>query len=217
MTRLSSTSMWVHNFFSNFSLFVFSSLTPHRPNARSMQRRSKTTKKRSKKSKRSKEKSVEINKPGLNNEVMRNIEFKLSIEVADVASPTPHVKETLESIAAGPIRRLTGRHHLPSWVECTEEERKRVGFIGNSITLKNVRYTRDRRMATVTRRTYTSKHQKNYFTVEEIVDIIVRFERLDRPKSCILNDGLIERDEVTFDGMGRFRGDDKSCFNVRWF
>ena len=64
----------------------------------------------------------------------------------------------------------------------------------------------------MTRRTYTSKHHKNYFTVKEIVDIIVRFERLDRPKSRIIHDGRIERDDIVFGGMRSFCGDDKSCF-----
>ena len=37
-----------------------------------------------------------------------------------------------------------------------------------------------------------------------MVDIIVKFfQRLDRPKGCILNDGRIERDEVIFDGLRR--------------
>lgn len=164
-------------------------------------------------------KSDEIHKPGLVKDVMRNIKFTLNIEVADVASPTAYVKETLETITAGPIRILTDdrRRHLPSWVDCTEEERKRVGFIGNSITLQNVRHTGDRRIATLTRRTYTSKHQKNYFTVEEIVDILVRFERLDRPKSRMIHDGRIERDEITFDGMRRHHDHDGYFYSMYWF
>ena len=95
------------------------------------------------------------------------------------------------------------------------EERKQVGFIGNSITLKNVRHTADQRVATVTRRTHTSKHKKNYFTVEEMKNIIVKFERLDRPKGCILNDGRIERDEVIFDRLRRWCGESRYC--VCWF
>lgn len=173
---------------------------------------------KSKKSKRRTMESVEIHKPGLVKEVMRNMDFTLVIDVADVASPTPHVKETLESITAGPIRLIddSRRHLVDPRVECTEEEHTRVGFIGNSITLKNVRYTHDRRIATVTRRTYTSKHQKNYFTVKEIVDIVVRFERLDRPKSRIIHDGRIERDDIVFNGMRHSCRDDRSCFSVEW-
>ena len=38
---------------------------------------------------RSKLESVDIHQPGLVREVMRNIDFKLNIEVADVASPPP--------------------------------------------------------------------------------------------------------------------------------
>ena len=153
-----------------------------------------------------------INGSGLK-DVMRNISFQLNIDVVDVPSPTVHVKETLESIVAGPIRKLTNsRYNLPEWVECRVDERKQIGFIGNSITLKNVRHTADHRIATVTRRTYSSKHKKNYFTVEELVDILVRFERLDRPKSCILNDGRIDRGNI-FLGLHK---ESSSCYSVRW-
>jgi hypothetical protein len=162
--------------------------------------------------------SSEINKPGLCKEIMRNIRFKLNIDVTDTADSTPYVKETLESIAVGTIRRVANTRYT-EWVECTLEERKQVGFIGNSITLENVRYTPDRRIATVTRRTYSSKHKKNYLTLEEIVDIIVRFERLDRPKGRILNDGRIERDEVIFHRMRRCCGGHipgRPCYRVCW-
>ena len=60
------------------------------------------------------------------------------------------------------MRLANDRHGYPEQVECTPVERQQVGFIGNSITLHNVRHIRDGRIATVTRRTYTSKHQKMY-------------------------------------------------------
>ena len=178
-----------------------------RPKMRKSKKRSKRRLKRS---------SAEIHKQGLVKEVMRNIKFRLNIEVADVASPTPYVKETLESITASPIGLLIDDRQMPGWVTCTEEYRKRVGFIGNSITLLNVRRTGDGRLATLTRRTYTSKHQKNYFTVEEIVDIVVKFERLDRPKSRIVHDGKIERDFITFDGMRRHHDRDGHYYTMYW-
>ena len=43
---------------------------------------------------RSKLESVDIHQPGLVREVMRNIDFKLNIEVADVASPPPRQGNT---------------------------------------------------------------------------------------------------------------------------
>ena len=72
------------------------------------------------------------------------------------------------SIESGPIMHLTNDEYgYPQQVECTAQERKQVGFIGNSITLVNVRNAADGRLASKTLRTYASKHQKNYFTVEE--------------------------------------------------
>ena len=158
------------------------------------------SKRRSKKrSKKWKKKSAidKLNRPGLT-EAMRNVSFKLDIQVTETAR-SGFNKESVDSIDAGPITQCVfDERRGAREAEASAEERNRVGFIGNAITLENTTYTRDGRLASMTRHTYKSKKNKNYLTIEELVDIIVRFERLDRPKSSIINDGRIDREFVVF-------------------
>ena len=94
----------------------------------------------------------------------------------------------------------------------TTDELNEVGYIGNSITLEHIRNTRDGRIASSTRRTFTSKQQKNYFSVADVIAIILRFERRDRPKSA-LPDGVVDRDQIHFDGLYRM---DDGAYRIDW-
>eukprot|EP00966_Prymnesium_polylepis_P199774 4629996-Prymnesium_polylepis.1 len=172
---------------------------------------------RSKKSSRARrfERAGEMNKPGLT-DAMRNIQFRLRIRVAPLATATLFAKERVESVDSGPSMRLAStRHGYPDQIECTAEECSQVAYIGNRITLTNVRETADGRVASETRRTFASKSRKNYFTVADMVAIIVKFERVDRPKSSIVNEGCIDREHL-FDRLKRV-GSSANVYTVRWY
>ena len=76
------------------------------------------------------------------------------------------------------------------------------GFIGSSLTLKF--------MSTEDRRTYTN--DKNYFTVRELLDIILKFSYEDRKASKWF--GGIDTNSINFEGIEYLK--EYGCHKIIW-
>jgi hypothetical protein len=132
--------------------------------------------------------------------------------------PTPNLQalsfileiETIETtnqllLHAGPLERYD--RTVDEFFKLSHNELTEPGFVGNDLTLVSMRTTR--RAVTDTRRTY--KTRKGFFTVAEVVKIIEKFERIDRPKSEWF--GGIDCHHIFFEGIHQEAG---NSFYVRW-
>lgn len=95
------------------------------------------------------------------------------------------------------------------FVDLTQEQLSMPGFIGDWITFHNIWVNKDKVVAQ-TKRTYTN--QKGYFTVEEMVKNIVKFEKLDRPKTSWF--GGVDCHHIFFEGISKNK--DNATYGIHW-
>ena len=149
---------------------------------------------------------------------MTKLSFTLHIRTTNTSPQRGTLQNRFEepdseiiSMHAGPLARYdrsTERHH-----ELTEDEKREVGFRGKTLPLESVWIAPDPRRpdrTIATRRTYTNT--KGYFTIAEVVNIIEKFERLDRPKTRWF--GGIDCHHTYFDGMCPNTKND--AFRILW-
>lgn len=102
------------------------------------------------------------------------------------------------SISAGSVERYN--RELNEFIELTHEEKQEAGFMGKELTLESVWKTMDsppRIVKKTTRRTY--KTRNDFFSIAEVVKIVEKFERIDRPKSKWF--GGVDCHHVHFEGL----------------
>ena len=105
------------------------------------------------------------------------------------------------SLKAAPLDRFD--EGLDEWIELTPEELRQPGFVGNSLKLKSRKGK--------TQQTYFN--EKGFFTLAEVVEKIVDFERIDRkdPKNEWF--GGIDCHHIFFEGLHPI-GDD--AYYIYW-
>ena len=86
---------------------------------------------------------------------------------------------------------------LNEQVPFTQEELNVPAFIGSEISLSNVWL--DRKGKKVAESHMSFCNQKGHFTIQEMVDMVVEFEKVDRPKTCWF--GGIDAHHVYFEGL----------------
>ena len=92
----------------------------------------------------------------------------------------------------------------------TQEQLSTVGYKGKSITFENVWLNNKNKKVGETKCTYTNT--KGYFTVEEMVKNIVKFEQVDRPKSCWF--GGVDCHHIFFEGIHKNKNGKTYC--IHW-
>ncbi|XRB01382.1 Activating signal cointegrator 1 complex subunit [Pycnococcus provasolii] len=105
------------------------------------------------------------------------------------------------SVYGGPIM-CFDRDHTEDPRDCTSNELSQPGFIGDTMKLVAM-YTDESKD---TRCTYNNT--KGYFTVAEVFEAIVKFERINRPKTADCH-------HIFFEGLGRSIFD-KEAFAISW-
>ena len=110
----------------------------------------------------------------------------------DPQSFSPNLVNTCEH----PNSRIIRISHSPprvfdeeqdDFIDATEEDLKQPGFVGNTIVL----------LSQNTKRTYRNK--KGFFTCKELINKIVNFEKIDRPKTEWF--GGVDTSHVFFEGL----------------
>ena len=87
-----------------------------------------------------------------------------------------------------------------------------VSYFGNEITFQKIWiFNKDNTIAANNKKTYTN--HKGYFTVEELVDCIVDFEKIDR-SSCKSWFGGIDCHHVFFEGV--YHDKEKNTYSTSW-
>ena len=92
----------------------------------------------------------------------------------------------------------------------TCDEQAKPGYVGKTLVLESVWQTRDGRIVDATR--YKCSNDKGFFTVAEVVALIVEFERIDRPKSQWF--GGVDCHHVFFEGLRP--NSDGDAFRISW-
>ena len=86
---------------------------------------------------------------------------------------------------------------LNEHISLTIEECNAPGFIGDQIKFFNIWYDRRGHIVDCTNETFYN--DKGYFTVQEMADIILDFEKMDRPKTRWF--GGIDAHHIFFEGI----------------
>ena len=107
------------------------------------------------------------------------------------------------SVYGGPIM-CFDRDHTEDPRDCTSNELSQPGFMGDTMKLVAM-YTAS---SGIEDTRCTSNNTKGYFTIAEVFDAIVEFERIDRPKTADCN-------HFFFEGLGRSIND-KEAFVIYW-
>ena len=144
---------------------------------------------------------------------LQKLSFTLQIETTN----TSPQRGTLLNRFEEPASEITSLHagalmrydpSLNEHFELTRDEQAKAGYVGKTLVLKG--RSRDGRVVDTTRHTYYN--EKGFFTVAEVVALIVEFERIDRPKSLWF--GGIDCHHVYFQGL---RPDsDGDAFYISW-
>ena len=114
----------------------------------------------------------------------------------------------IQSISHTPIAKYnTSRRELE---ELRPTELKKPGFQGDTMTIKSV--YRDDSGAVIKRTMKTFKTSKKFFTIEQVVSNIVKFEMEDRPKTNWF--GGIDAHHVFFEGI--YRNSKTDTYSVNW-
>ena len=113
----------------------------------------------------------------------------------------------ITSLNAGPLERYDPI--LNDLFELTSDEKAEIGFVGNKLTLESIWRNRNGRLIK-TRRTH--KSNKGFFTITQLVKIIVKFERIDRPKSNWF--GGVDCHHIYFEGLRLNKT--KDAFSINW-
>ena len=170
--------------------------------------------------KRSKEKSnslirKEARKSGPT-EYMNNLNFVLTIATTNTSPQRGILLNRFEEpdsritdIVAGAVT-VYDRNDNEVY-EQTACDLSQAGFYGDKITFFSKRVDQTGKVVDTTKRTYCNK--KHYFTAKEMIDNIVKFERVDRPKSSWF--GGVDCHHVFFEGM---RPDKKlkGAYHICW-
>ena len=114
----------------------------------------------------------------------------------------------IKKITHSEITRYNRRiqEHIP----LTDRELNAVGFVGKQFTLHNTWKNDNDELVAETKLSFTSK--KGYFTIKEVVQHIVKFEEVDRPKTCWF--GGVDCHHIFYEGMHLNR--DKAGYGISW-
>ena len=97
-------------------------------------------------------------------------------------------------------------------IDQTSRELSQPGFIGEVLVLENKYVDKNGKAVAKTRKLSTRK--RGYFTAKEVVDAVVAFEKIDRPKSCWF--GGIDCHHVFFEGIRPSGRGEKKAFGIAW-
>ena len=149
-------------------------------------------------------------------EYMNNLSFILNVATTNTSPQRGVLLNRFEE----PDSRITGMHagavtlydrNDEEMYEQTARDLSQAGFYGDKVTFFSQWVDRTGKVVDTTKRTYSNK--KHYFTAEEMIDNIVKFERVDRPKSSWF--GGVDCHHVFFDGL---RPDKKlkGAYHICW-
>ena len=143
------------------------------------------------------------------------LQFKLEIQTTNTSPQIGMLSNRFEepnskivSLNAGPIE--TYDQSFDDFFILTHDDLSKPGYVGKHLVIESLLKTRDGRIYISTRRTYNN--DKNFFTIAEIVDIIVNFERIDRKKTKWF--GGIDCHHVYFEGLCLNR--ECNAFHISW-
>ena len=114
----------------------------------------------------------------------------------------------ITSLHAGPLERYD--RCLDELSDLTPDEKKAPGFIGDTLPLESIWRDRSGKIVDETHKTY--RNRKGYFTVAEVVKLVEKFERLDRPKSSWF--GGVDCHHTYFEGMRP--NESNTAFCIAW-
>ena len=98
---------------------------------------------------------------------------------------------------------------LEEQVPFTQEELDVPAFIGSEISLSSVRFDRKGKKVTASHMSFCN--HAGYFTIQEMVDMVVEFEKVDRPKTCWF--GGIDAHHIYFEGL---RKEKDGSYRILW-
>jgi hypothetical protein len=93
--------------------------------------------------------------------------------------------------------------------DLTEEQLAMPGFKGKKITFRNT-WVQNKKVVGKTTCKFTNT--RGYFTVQEMVKNIVKFEKVDRPKSCWF--GGVDCHHIFFEGI--YKNKDDKTYGICW-
>ena len=99
---------------------------------------------------------------------------------------------------------------LQEFVQLTSDQLKLPAFIGSEATFYNCHVNDSNIKIAETWHTFTN--QRGHFTVEEMVENILVFEKLDRPKSCWF--GGVDAHHIFYEGV--HCNSDGKTYSVHW-
>ena len=102
------------------------------------------------------------------------------------------------------------KRQIQELIPLTDRELKEVGFVGEQFTLHNKWKNDDGEFVGETKMSFTNK--KGYFTIQEVVQYIVKFEKVDRSKTCWF--GGVDCHHIFFEGLHLNR--DKVSYGIGW-
>ena len=146
---------------------------------------------------------------------LQDLSFTLEIETTDTAPQQGILLNRFEepdsdiaSLDASPLRRWD--ESVDKFFELTPDEQAQPGYVGKTLVLESVKKTREGRVVSTTREVYNN--DKGFFTLAEVVALIVEFERIDRPKSQWF--GGVDCHHVFFEGL--YPNSDGDAFGISW-
>ena len=98
---------------------------------------------------------------------------------------------------------------LEEQVPFTQEELDVPAFIGSEISLSSVWLDRKNKKVAETHMSFYN--DIGYFTIQEMVDMVVEFEKVDRPKTCWF--GGVDAHHVYFEGLHKQKD---GSYSVCW-
>ena len=147
--------------------------------------------------------------------LMSGINFVLCIDTTHTAPQQGMLmnrfekpKSKIKNIAHSEIERYDKKKQ--EMVRLTDEELSLPAFKGKTITLKSVWVNDKQKVVNEPKRTY--ENTKGFFSIKEMVKIVVQFEKLDRPKTKWF--GGIDCHHVFFEGFRKNK--DNKTYGIHW-
>ena len=135
------------------------------------------------------------------------INFNLEIKTYD------HQDNKIKSITASRLDRYGGDdadeddENSDGMIDLTPDDLAQPGFIGDTMTLESSHV-----LASSHRSERTYSNDKGYFTIAEVVQAIIKFELVDRPKCSPY--GCIDDHHIYFEGLEPNEMND--AFTIAW-
>ena len=149
---------------------------------------------------------------GVTRDFNKNVHFLLDIDTDKPRVAMGPLLNRFESPDANVVN--IGHTDIEKWddadmIPLTQEELDVPAFIGSEISLSSVRFDRKGKKVTASHMSFCN--HAGYFTIQEMVDMVVEFEKVDRPKTCWF--GGIDAHHIYFEGL---RKEKDGSYRILW-